>query len=73
MSKLKPIVEELKLDANRLRRRQKIADLAGIHLNTVVNFINNKQTPGFQTILAIEAAVQTIKNNRIATYGHNDR
>jgi hypothetical protein len=65
MSKIKHLFENIRVDAYKLRNRQKIADLAEIHVNTVSNFINNKQTPGFTTLLAIEAAIQEIKRTRI--------
>jgi hypothetical protein len=53
------------LDFIRKRRnRQRVADLAGIHVNTVSDLIANKRpSPSLKTVVAIETAVSTIKHN----------
>lgn len=61
MSQLEQRRAMIMQDVMMLQRRQQIAYLAGIHLNTLANIIHDKQTPSFDTMVAIETAVDTIK------------
>jgi hypothetical protein len=45
MSDLYPIYEKIRIDAYVSRRRQEIADIAGVHINTVSSFINKVNAP----------------------------
>ncbi len=46
------------------RNRQRVADLAGVHVNTISELILNKRlSPNLKTVIAIEKAVATIKRN----------
>ena len=48
----------------RRRNRQRVADIAGLHVNTVSELILNKRpSPHLKTVIAIEKAVNTIKQN----------
>lgn len=64
MSQLEQRRAMIMQDVNMLKRRQQIAYLAGIHLNTLTNIIHDKQTPTFDTMVAIENAVITIKRKQ---------
>ena len=61
MSQLEQRKAMIMQDVSMLKRRQQIAYLAGIHLNTLTNIIHDKQTPTFDTMVAIENAGITIK------------
>jgi ParB-like chromosome segregation protein Spo0J len=48
----------------RRRNRQRVADLAGVHVNTISDLILDKRpSPSLKTVVAIEKAVATIKHN----------
>jgi|AACY02.1.fsa_nt_gi ParB-like chromosome segregation protein Spo0J len=48
----------------RRRNRQRVADLAGVHVNTISDLILDKRpNPSLGTVVAIEKAVATIKHN----------
>ena len=61
MSDLYPIYEKIRIDAYVSRRRQEIADIAGVHINTVSSFINKVNAPCWDTLLRIESAVKEVK------------
>jgi transcriptional regulator with XRE-family HTH domain len=54
---------ELSLFVLKQRNRQRVADLAGLHLNTVSEIINGKRNPNLQTLIALERACNQIKSN----------
>ena len=48
----------------RNRCRQRVADMAGLHKNTVSYFLNDKHSITLTNVLAIEKAVQKLTNEK---------
>ncbi len=64
MSTIESLHQENLEFIKRRRNRQRVADLAGVHLNTISDLILDKRSsPSLKTVIAIEKAVQTIKEN----------
>ena len=62
--------EDLVIYVLKARNRQRIADLSGLHLNTVADIISGKRpNPTVQTLIKLELAVAQIKANKDLTNG----
>jgi len=62
-SEFERLYAELSLFVLQQRNRQRVADLSGLHLNTVCEVINGKRNPNLQTLIALERACNQIKSN----------
>ena len=62
-SEFQRLYAELSLFVLQQRNRQRVADLSGLHLNTVSEIINGKRNPNPQTLIALERACNQIKSN----------
>lgn len=63
-SDLEKLRQEIVLFILKKRNRQRIADLSGLHLNTVSEVINGHRNARFSTLVALEAAVNHVKANQ---------
>jgi|TARA_B110000967_G_C18661699_1_gene448494 predicted transcriptional regulator len=68
MSKLAAQKNEILLEVHKLRKRQEIAELSNIHLNTLTLILNGKREPHFTTMVRIEEAVNILKAHKKETY-----
>jgi len=64
MTNIELQIRDIKSFILRNRCRQRVADMAGLHKNTVSYFLNDKHSITLTNVLAIEKAVQKLTKEK---------